>query len=99
MTKFKIIETAIDAVYNITVNGYYNDNDIQVGEIVAFQFNLETTPHASKAEFLASIKLEIENSQPIISEEELEKMALAETAKDLLDTYIDTNITLNPPIE
>lgn len=97
--KFKIIETAIDAVYNITVNGYYNDNDIQIGEIVAFQFDLETTPHANKTEFLAAIKLRIESAQPIISEEEAEKIALAETAKDLLDEYIDTNITLNPPIE
>ena len=97
--KFKIVETAIDAVHNITVNGYYNDNDIQIGEIVAFQFNLETTPHANETEFLASLKLKIENSQPTFSEEEVEKKALAKTAKDLLDEYIDTDITLNPLIK
>jgi len=96
--KFKIEEVAIDAIYNVCVNGYYNDGVIMIGNRVAFQFDLETTPHSTAAEFLSAVKSRVEASQPVISEEEEAEKALAEQAKALLDGYVGDNITLNPPI-
>ena len=94
--KYKITKIATDAIHNVTVNGYYNSDNIQIGGIVVFQFDLDETPHNTKAEFLTAVKERIENNQPVISEEEQAEITLAEQAKTLLDEYVGNNITLNP---
>jgi hypothetical protein len=91
---FKITEVSLDADCNVTINGYYNKDGVKVGDDKAFQFNLDDTPHSSKAEFLAACKARIEAGQPAVSAKELQKIALAEQARDLLTEYVDQNITL-----
>ncbi len=95
---FKVESISLDAIYQVTINGYYNDGTNMVGDKVAFQFDIDTVPHSTKAEFLAAIKLRIEAAQPIISQEEQEKKALAITAKNLLTEYVNSNISLLPPV-
>lgn len=93
---FEITETSVDAGYNVTVNGVYKEGGVQVGNERAFQFDLDNTPHSSKTEFLQAVKARIEASQPVVSAEESEKIALSNTAKELLDEYIGQDVSLAP---
>ena len=98
--KFTIQKTSIDAIGQVTVDGIYKtDAGVQVGTTRAFQFNLDAVPHNNKTEFLAAVKLAVEAAQPVISAGEQEKIALANTAKALLDTYIGQDVALLPPTE
>lgn len=97
--KFTIQSTSVDAAYNVTINGVYKDDEgNQVGDERAFQFDLDATPHENQTEFLQACKARIEAAQPVLSAEEAEKLALAEQAKALLDTYVGKDVTLAAPV-
>ena len=97
--KFNLKETSLDARNNVTVNGVYKtDAGVQVGGEVAFQFDVTKVDTSTKENFLAEIKARVEARQPAMSAEEQAKLALATTAKALLDTYVNKDITLAAPV-
>lgn len=97
--KFTLKETSLDAKNNVTINGVYKDDaGKQVGGEVAFQFDVNEVDTSSKEKFLAEIKKRVEARQPALSAEEQAKLTLATTAKTLLYTYVNKDITLEAPV-
>ena len=91
--KFQITEVSLDAKHNVTVNGVYKDGKFTSAEKV-FAFNLDTTPHRTKAEFLGEVKKAIEAVQPSVSAEEKTKLDKAVLARNLLTEYVGVDVTL-----
>jgi hypothetical protein len=89
--KFKLVETGIDAVQNVTVNGYYVDGTTRVSKDKAFSFDPTEVS-------LTGMQDAVSAAQPIPDEEAIAKQTAAETALALLDAYIGTDVTLDAPV-
>lgn len=88
--KFRFVESGMDALYNVTVNGYYVDGGVRVSENKTFSFN----PHEVS---LAGMQDAVSLAQPIPDPEVVAKIAAANTAIAKLASYVGTDVTLDAP--
>ena len=90
-TKFRLIETGMDADYRVTVNGYYVDGTTRVSEDKTFSFDPTEVTLAGMQDAVSAAQ-----PDPTALAEVAEKKAAAETALAKLDSFVGTDVALDP---
>ena len=92
-TKFKLVETGVDAAYNITVNGYYLDSvtKARLSEDKVFNFDPAVVS-------IAGMQDAVSAAQPLPDPELEARILAANTALAKLATYVGTEVTLDAPV-
>jgi hypothetical protein len=88
--KFKLVETGLDALNNITVNGYYVDGDVRVSEDKVFSFDPTEVSLAGMQDAVSKAQ-----PDPTAIQEANDKKTAAETALAKLDSFVGTDVALD----
>lgn len=89
--KFKLVSKGMDALYNVTVNGYYVDGTTRVSDDMAFSFDPAEVS-------LAGMQDVVSKAQPVVDPAVTAKIAAANAALAKLASYVGTDITLDAPV-
>ena len=87
--KFKVVKTGVDAKYDVTVKGYYEDGGVRVSEDKVFVFDPVSVS-------LDGMQDAVSKAQPVVDPEVAVKKAAADTSLAKLAAYIGTSVALYP---